>query len=254
MTDPTGAVVPNATVTTLNLATGATSHQQTGSAGEFTILALPVGTYRVTVEAGSFKKWEDPQVQLTVGSQVRVEPRLELGGATETVSVQSSNTGLQTESAAVETVVQMQQIRELPLATRNPLALVGLTPGIFLDSTDDNMRITYVQGNGLRHNRNNKTEFQLDGVNTNDGSGEGGTAVPNVDAIDQFNIKWIDAGAEFRSGSEVVIVTKSGTNAFHGSAFGFVQNDAFNAYNYFADERKLSRGYVTASFWGYLGD
>lgn len=250
VTDPTGAVVPNASVTALNLATGATSHQQTGSAGEFTILALPVGTYRVTVEAGSFKRWENPAVQLTVGSQVRVEPRLELGGATETVSVQSSNTGLQTETATIDTVVQMQQIRELPLATRNPLALVGLTPGMRLDSTDDNMRITYVQGNGLR---NNKTEFQLDGVNTNDGSGEGGTAVPNVDAIDEFSVKSIDAGAEFRSPGEVVIVTKSGTNAFHGSAFGFVQNDLFNAYNYFADKTKAKPRVRYSLFGGTVG-
>lgn len=235
VSDPSGAVVPNATVTAVSLATGATSHQQTGSAGEFTILALPVGSYRVTVEARTFKRWENPAVQLTVGSQVRVEPRLELGGATETVSVQSSNTGLQTETATVETVVQMQQIRELPLATRNPLALVGLVPGMRLDGIDDGMRITYVQGNGLR---NNKTEFQLDGVTTNDGSGEGGTAVPNVDAIDEFSVKSIDAGAEFRSPAQVVIVTKSGTNAFHGSAFEFVQNDIFNAYNYFADKTK----------------
>ena len=250
VSDPSGAVVSNALVTAVNLATGATSHQQTGSGGEFTILALPVGSYRVTVEAGTFKRWENPNVQLTVGSQVRIAPVLQLGGATETVSVQSSNSGLQTETAAVETVVQMQQIRELPLQTRNPLALVGLTPGMRLDSTDDNMRITYVQGNGLR---NNKTEFQLDGVNTNDGSGEGGTAVPNVDSIDEFTVKSIDAGAEFRSPSEVVIVTKSGTNAFHGSAFGFLQNDVFNAYNYFADKTKAKPRVRYSLFGGTVG-
>jgi hypothetical protein len=234
VTDPTGARVSDAIVVVTNLATGATSRQQTGHDGDFTILALPVGTYRVTVEAGTFKHWENPSVQLTVGSQVRVEPVLELGGAMETVSVQSSNTGLQTENATVETVVQMQQIRELPLATRNPLALVGLVPGMRYESTD-NMRVTYVQGNGLR---DNKTEFQLDGVSTNDGSAEGGTAVPNVDSIDEFSVKTIDAGAEFRYPSQVVIVTKSGTNAFHGSAFEFIQNDVLNAYNSFADRTK----------------
>jgi len=249
VSDPSGAVVPDATVTAVNIATGASSKQQTGRAGEFTILALPVGLYRVTVEAGTFKRWENPNVQLTVGSQVRVEPVLQLGDATQTVSVQSSNTGLQTETATFQTVVQMQQIRELPLATRNPLALVGLTPGMRLDATDDNMRITYVQGNGLR---NNKTEFQLDGVTTNDGSGEGGTAVPNVDAIDEFTVKSINADAEFRSPAQVVIVTKSGTNAFHGSAFGFLQNDVFNAYNHFADKTK-AKPRVRYSLFGGTG-
>src|SRR6185437_10415949 len=103
VSDPSGAVVPDATVTAVNIATGASSKQQTGRAGEFTILALPVGLYRVTVEAGTFKRWENPNVQLTVGSQVRVEPVLQLGDATQTVSVQSSNTGLQTETATFQT-------------------------------------------------------------------------------------------------------------------------------------------------------
>ncbi len=135
-------------VTASNLATGAVSRQQTGRDGEFTILALPIGTYRVTVEASGFKHWENPDVQLTVGSQMRIEPVLQMGGATETVSVQSTSSALQTESATLETVVQMDQIRQLPLATRNPLALVGLVPGMNYQGTTNGagMRITTVQG------------------------------------------------------------------------------------------------------------
>lgn len=238
VSDPSGARVSNAVVIASNLSTGAVSRQQTGRDGEFTILALPIGSYRLTVEASGFKHWENSNVQLTVGSQVRIEPVLELGGATETVSVQSTSSALQTESATLETVVQMDQIRQLPLATRNPLALVGLVPGMNYQGTSNGpgMRVTTVQGNGLR---NDKTNFQLDGVTSNDGSAEGGTAVPNVDSIAEFSVQTIDSGAEAgRSPSQVIIVTKGGTNSFHGSAFEFLQNDILNAYNAFADKTK----------------
>ena len=248
-----GARVPDAVVTASNLATGAVSRQQTGQDGEFTILALPIGSYRVVVEAPGFKHWENSEVTLTVGSRVRVEPVLEVGGATETVSVQSTSSAIQTESATLDTVVQMDQIRQLPLATRNPLALVGLVPGMNYQGTSNaaGMRITTVQGNGLR---NDKTNFQLDGVTSNDGSAEGGTAVPNVDSIAEFSVETINSGAEAgRSPSQVIVVTKGGTNSFHGSAFEFVQNDIFNAYNAFADKTKAKPRVRYNLFGGTLG-
>jgi carboxypeptidase family protein/TonB-dependent receptor-like protein len=253
--DTTGAGVPNATITATNLSTGTVATQKSSGSGDFTILALPVGSYRVTVVAPSFQRWEEQGVQLTVGNQVRVQPVLKVGAASDTVSVNAVDTGLQTENATVTTVVQMQQIRELPLQTRNPLALVGLTPGMRYEQTGtDNasgMRITYVQGNGLR---DNKTNFQLDGVNTNDGSGEGGTAVPNVDSIEQFSVQSVNAGAEAgRDPSQVLVVTKSGTNAFHGSAFEFLQNDIFNAYDAFADKTKSKPRVRYNQFGGTLG-
>jgi len=253
VSNSSGARVPDAVVTASNLATGAVSRQQTGEDGEFTILALPIGSYRVVVEAPGFKHWENSEVQLTVGSRVRVEPVLEVGGATETVSVQSTSSAIQTESATLETVVQMDQIRQLPLATRNPLALVGLVPGMNYQGTSNaaGMRITTVQGNGLR---NDKTNFQLDGVTSNDGSAEGGTAVPNVDSIAEFSVQTIDSGAEAgRSPSQVIVVTKGGTNSFHGSAFEFVQNDIFNAYNAFADKTKAKPRVRYNLFGGTLG-
>jgi len=253
VTDPSGAAVTGARVTATNLATGEVKQASTDQSGSFNILALPAGSYAVAAEASGFKRWENPKVQLTVGDQILVQPVLQVGAVGEVVTVKSASAAIQTESATVETVVQMQQIRELPLDTRNPLALVGLVPGMRFEgmSTGAGMRISYVQGNGLR---DNKTNFQLDGINSNDGSGEGGTAVPNVDAIEEFNVQALNAGAEAgRDPTQVLVVTKSGTNQFHGSGFEFVQNDAFNAYNTFADKTQPKPRVRYNLFGGTLG-
>src|SRR6266567_5658717 len=118
-------------------------------------------------------------------------------------------------------------------------------------STGAGMRITYVQGMGLR---DNKTNFQLDGVNTNDGSGEGGTGVPNVDAVEQFNVQALNAGPEAgRDPTQVTLVTKSGTNSFHGTLFEFNQNDLFNAYNAFANKTKAKPRVRYNLFGGTMG-
>jgi hypothetical protein len=235
VTDPSGARVAGARVTATNIATGETKHGVAGQSGDFNILALSAGNYRVVVEAQGFKKWENPQVQLTVGDQIRVTPVLQVGVLGEVITVEGTSAALQTENATVETVVQMQQIRELPLATRNPLALVALAPGMRVTNIQNGgERAAFVQGNGLR---GNNTNFQLDGLGTNAPMDEGGTGVPNVDAIAEFNVQSLNAGAEVgRDPMQVLIVTKGGTNTFHGSAFEFVQNDIFNAYDAFADK------------------
>ena len=139
----------------------------------------------------------------------------------------------QTEKSDVETVVQMQQIRQLPLDTRNPLALVSLVPGMhWVNTQSGGERATYVQGQGLR---DNKTSFQLDGVSSNAPMDEGGTGIPNVDAVAEFSVETLNFSAENgRDPVQVHIATKSGGNEFHGAAWEFNQNDAYNARNTFA--------------------
>ncbi|HMJ61130.1 MAG TPA: carboxypeptidase-like regulatory domain-containing protein, partial [Bryobacteraceae bacterium] len=150
VTDATGAVVPNAEVTVINTGTGFTRTAKTSEEGNFDILALPVGPYSVSVSAKGFKKWELTRADLNVGDRDRVSPILQVGQLSETVSVSTTSEVLQTESAATQTVVQMQQIRELPLSNRNPLALVALVPGMRYESTQTGAeRATYVQGQGL---------------------------------------------------------------------------------------------------------
>jgi hypothetical protein len=253
VTDASGAGVAGAQVTATNISTNESKQVVTGQSGDFNILALPAGIYRIIAQANGFKKWENSQLTLTVGDQIRVSPVLQVGAITEVVVVSATNDVIQTENSAVETVVQMQQIRELPLDQRNPIALVGLTPGMQYeaDAYDSGMRISYVQGQGLR---DNKTNFQLDGVTSNDGMSEGGIGVPNADAVAEFTVQSLNAGAwAGRNPSQVVIVTKAGTNEFHGDAFEFIQNDAFNAYYAYADKTKPKPHVRYNQFGGTLG-
>ena len=163
----------------------------------------------MNVSSKGFKKWELARTELSVGDRSRLTPVLQVGDVSEIVMVEATAEVIQTEKASVETVVQMQQIRELPLPTRNPLALVGLVPGMRYESTQDGgERATYVQGQGLR---NNKTAFLLDGLNSNAPMDEGGTAIPNVDTIAEFNVQTLNFSAESgRNPMQVLVVTKSG--------------------------------------------
>ena len=150
----------------------------------------------------------------------------------------------------MQTVVQMEQIRELPLSTRNPVVLVNLVPGLRFTGAGGPERGSTVQGFGLRENQ---TEFQLDGLNANAGMDEGGITIPNVDTIAEFSVETSSFSAENgRNPLQIVMATKAGTNAFHGTAWEFVQNDKFNARNAFstAEPPKLNRNQFGAAVGG----
>ena len=231
--DGSGSSVPGAHVKATHLATGLSKEAVSDVQGNFSILSLPIGQYSVVVTADGFKQWELPDAQVTVGDRTRLSPVLTVGAVSESISVTSDAELLQTEKSDAETVVQMRQIREMPLDTRNSLALVALVPGMRWVSTQSGgERATYVQGQGLRQN---KTSFQLDGISSNAPMDEGGTGIPNVDAIAEFNVQTLNFSAENgRDPMQVIVATKSGSNQFHGSAWEFNQNDAYNARNTFA--------------------
>lgn len=240
VTDSSGATVQEAQITVKNLETGFQKTIQTDASGRFELPALPLGFYEVTVSKTGFKAWKIEKTELAVGDRKRISPVLQVGDVTETVSVESTADLIQTEKGSMEMVVQMKQIRELPLDTRNPLALVAMAPGMRIDSTQNGgERATFVQGQGLRAN---KTAFQLDGMNTNAAMDGGGTAIPNVDAVAEFNVQTTNfSAASGNNPMQVLVVTKSGTNEFHGSAWGFLQNDIFNARNTFAVNKNRVR-------------
>lgn len=232
VTDTTGSSVPGATVSATHLETGFTKQVATDPDGTFSLFALPIGKYSVTVKANGFKTWQLAGVELTVGDRSRLSPVLTVGEISESISITANAELLQTEKSSVESVVQMRQIRELPLDTRNPLALVSLVPGMRYVSTETGgERGTYVQGQGVRQN---KTEFTLDGFISNAPMDEGGTGIPNVDAIAEFSVEMNFSAENGRDPMQVKVATKSGTNEFHGSAWEFNQNDAYNARNTFA--------------------
>jgi len=247
--DSSGGSLPGATVTVTNLDTGLVQTAVTDGAGNFEILALPIGPYSVGVSLDGFKTWHLERIVLTVGERSRVSPTLEVGAITEQVTVVGEQPLLQTERSSVTTVVQMNQIRELPLSSRNPVVLVNLVPGMrFTGSGGPEMGST-VQGFGMR---SNQTEFQLDGLNANAAMDEGGMTIPNVDTIAEFSVETSSFSAENgRNPLQVIMATKSGTNDFHGAVWEFNQNDAFSARNAFSGREppKLNRN----QYGGALG-
>ena len=178
--DASGAAVPAANVTATNIETGIANKTVSDASGNFEIAALPVGRYSVAVAAPGFKTWRLESTAITVGERSRISPTLEIGEATQQVSVESKAELLQTERSSLQTVVEMQQIRELPLSIRNPVALVNLVPGMRYLGSGGPERGSTVQGQGTR---DNQTEFQLDGLNSNAGMDEGGMAIPNVELV-----------------------------------------------------------------------
>ena len=248
--DSSRAALPGASITVTNLDTGLVQTATAGDAGNFEILALPIGPYSVTVTMTGFKTWQLERIVLTVGERSRVSPVLDIGNIAEQVSVVGGAPLLQTERSSVQTVVQLEQIRELPISTRNPVVLVNLVPGMRFTGSGGPERGSTVQGFGLR---GNQTEFQLDGLNANAAMDEGGITIPNVDTIAEFSVETSSFSAENgRNPLQIVMVTKSGTNAFHGTAWEFNQHERFSARNFFAlaNPPKLRRNQYGAAAGG----
>ncbi len=232
ITDTSDAVISGATVTVRNLETGLQLTAQTNDAGIFEILPLPVGEYSVTATMKGFKTWSLERTRLTVGERHRISPKLEVGEVAERVNVEATVELVQTERGAVESVVEQRQIRDLPLNGRNPVELVNLVPGVRFLGRGSLDRDSGVQGNG---NRSDGTEFQIDGLNANQGLDERGAGIPNVDTIGEFKVETSNFGAENgRHALQVLMVTKSGTNQLHGTLWEFLRNEKLDAFNTFA--------------------
>ncbi len=210
--DATGAVIPGAQVTAANLNTGLKRTAVTNETGSFEIFALPIGQYSVAVTAKGFKTWNLARVEITVGARNRIAPVLEVGEVSEQISVEATAELLQTEQSSVQTVVQMHQIRELPLSVRNPVVLVNLVPGMRYIGQGGPERGSTVQGFGTR---DNQTQFALDGLNANAAMDEGGMAIPNVDTIAEFNVQTNSFSAENgRNPIQVQVAPKSAPMSF----------------------------------------
>jgi hypothetical protein len=237
--DPSGSVVPNATVTATNTGTSAAFHTATSDEGQYTFPTLPVGTYRLAVEAGGFKKYETSGIRLQVNETARVDVALVVGGASETVSVTAEVVRVDTDTSTLKTVVDTKRIEELPLNGRNATQLMRLVAGVTSDPRADVTSgttypgITPVSVNG---SRSNMTNYVLDGANNNDHYSNAPNPMPNPDALQEFSVQTNNFSAEFgrQAGGIVNAITKSGTNELHDSAFEYVRNQALNATNFFS--------------------
>jgi hypothetical protein len=232
-------------VTATNVATSQSRSLVTGATGLYKFSLLPPGEYRLKFMAKGFKTEEVPSVTVNVTETAVLDRSLEVGVQTENVTVQAAGNAVDTETSALGTLVSSQTVTTLPLTSRNYTQILNLSAGV---SSNANNATALGRGtqattsvNGLSPGQNN---YQMDGVTANsvgflgnpsDQSGTAGLSIPSPDAIEEFKIQTstYDASYGRNPGASVNVVTKSGTNNFHGTVFEFLRNSALNANDYF---------------------
>jgi hypothetical protein len=258
--DPTGAVIPGATVTMTDDATRVSNRIKTDSAGRYIFNALKPASYRATVEAQGFKTLVQPGIVLRVGQQSDLDFSLQIGTTAETVEVTATAPLLNTVSGALGTQVTRQYLINLPLVDRNIAELAYLTPGITEVSGCD---INCTGGTNFASNgqRYATAEIRLDGslVSTPEG-GEGGSTngryQPPVEGIEEFTVQNNSFSAEYgnNGGTVINVVTKSGTNRYHGSGWYFMRRPGFDANDFFSNASSLPKGtYRHDQYGGSVG-
>ena len=253
VTDPSGAVLANASVTVTNLETNSRKDIHTDSSGFYQALPLPIGKYKVTASASGFEKVTMvPQNALEINQNMRVDIQLPVGKLTDTVVVESTGSQVETENATVGAVVTGEAIFELPLNGRNTLDLLKTQPGVTPSNPDSGAAGAYSIGG----QRTDSVTYLLDGGNNNSLLGNEVVANPNPDAVAEFKVLENNYGAEYgrNAGGIVSIVTKSGTNTLHGTAYDYVRNTDFDANSFFNNQQGLPVGVLKRNqFGGTIG-
>lgn len=241
VTDSTGGVVPGAHVVATNTGTNAAFPADTNASGEFRINLLPVGNYTVKITAGGFKSFQQTGVVLDLGQSANLNAQLSIGGANETVDVSTSVPLVNTTSSEVGATVQNLEIENLPIVNRNVYDLLSLVPGV--QTNDQSFTLGYPQqqvliNGGVQIANSGSTSYYLDGGTNMTGLRNTGNVQPNPDAVDQFRVETNNYSAEYgRFPNGVInVITKSGSNKWHGSAFEFWRETALNAKSYNSPE------------------
>jgi len=239
VTDTTGAIIAKAKVLATETSTGAVHESITNDSGNYTFPDIQPGRYTVTVEANGFKKETHQNIDVLINSSTRVEFNLATGSVTETVLVTTAPPLLQTDRADISTKIEAKQVADLPLGTnRNFQSLLNLVPGT-APATFQHSQFFNAQGalqtqvNGLPRQGN---LYQIEGIDDDERTGLLQIIIPPAEAIQSVDISTNNFEAELgrATGAVTNVILKSGTNAFHGSVFEFIQNSAVNAKSYFA--------------------
>ena len=255
--DPSGAVIAGASIEAVETSTQLKYSTTTNTAGEFLLAQLPVGAYTLTVSSSGFKQVVQSGVSVHAGERIRQIFSLALGEQSETVTVVATGGLLQVESAAIQDTVEQEKIISLPLKGRQFIDLVGLTPGITHAPSGTRGAALQQTGQtwGILGQRGGHNLYLVDGVTVTDEFYNNMTLNPSVDDIQEFNVNQTSYNAEFggKSGGVINVITKSGSNIWHGSLFEFVRNDAFNARNFFSSPAAPAPPYKQNEFGGSLG-
>jgi hypothetical protein len=252
VTDPQGAVVPDAKVTVTNTGTQISNTTVTDGNGHFEVLNLPIGTYHVTVEHEGFNRDVTQDKQLQINQSLRFDITLTVGAVNESVTVEAQVAGVETVNHTVGGTVIGEAIQQAPLNGRNVLDLALLQPGV-TESNPDNGAAGKNSGNySIAGGRTDSVTFLLDGGLNNNLLDNRVVFNPNPDTIAEFRILESNYSAEYgRNGGGIISeVTKSGTNDWHGSVFEFLRNDAINANTYFNKLNGLPRNVLKRNQYG----
>ena len=252
--DRSGAVIPDATVTVTDTATGLELTTTTQRDGTYVFNPIKIGTYSISVEKSGFAKATQSNVLVNVGSQVKANIKLQAGAVSQTVEVTSALPILQTQTTSVGQSIEAKQVTDLPLSGRNYTYVAQITAGV----TSNNSRVGGTGGftaNGLQWSHNS---YILDGIDNNNDSvdflnGAAFVVLTPPDAVQEVRVQTSNFNAEFgRAGSAVLqATTKSGTNQFHGTFWEFVRNDKFDANTFFNDRNGVKKPKLRLNQFGF---
>ena len=243
VTDPSGAIVSGATVAVTNNETGVRRDARTDATGNYSLPFLVAGEYKVAASSSGFRPKDVPRLVLQLGQTARVDFQMELGDVNQNVEVQAYTAALQTENAAVGSVIESTKILELPLNGRNFVQLAQLIPGAqpgtpgsitvrrgrgSIGQTDSAYGSTGFSANGVRDTAN---RYFIDGVESMDGDAFTYAFSPSVDSLAEFKVETSSYSAESGAapGGQINLLTKSGTNSFHGALWEFNRNDGLTS-------------------------
>lgn len=242
VTDATGALIPNANVTLVNTQSGVKQVTQSNNAGAFLFPNIQIATYTLKVSAPGFETYVQTNIVLEVGSNIAINPKLAVGKADVTVETHADALALQTEDTSYKQTVDNARMNEMPLNGRQMTNLIfasgGSSPapnGDFTGSKYSYQTISVSVAGGM----GNTTEWKLDGADNNDYMSNANLPFPFPDAVTEFSVEAIDLGASGgeHSGGLVNVITKSGTDQYHGDAFEFIRNNYLDATNFFATSK-----------------
>jgi hypothetical protein len=243
VTDQNGSAVVGADVKAINLGTHETRSQKAGDGGEFVFSSLQSGHYSISVTAKGFKGYSVPDLVLSAGDRVRVIAKLEIGQASETVEVSAAvEPALQTDSSTLSTMATVEQLQDLPLNGRNYISIAQTAAGVnegpptSLASgsrPDDRRQTSSISANGESDSSNN---YLIDGIDNNERVIGTAGVRPSVDAIAEFRVQTNTYPAEIgrTAGGVINIISKSGSNGYHGAAYEFLRNNDLDGRNFFA--------------------
>ncbi|HWB98702.1 MAG TPA: TonB-dependent receptor, partial [Bryobacteraceae bacterium] len=249
--DPQGLPVAGARVEAVNQKTGQRFATESNTLGEYLLRALPIGDYSVLVEASGFKSYRRENVGLTTAQIARVNAQLEVGAVSEAVTVTSELRPVDTQTGTLGTLVDTKRLEALPLQGRNVLGLAALTPGVtktgLANGPSSGQQSISVDGN-----RTSATNVMLDGASMYYAHRGAALIQPPPDAVEEVKIITNGVGSDFKRGSAAIsVVTRGGTNEFHGSLWDYFRNDALNARSFFASNvSKLRYNQFGGAFGG----